>query len=257
MSENAGFTFNIRSGIPSLDGMFRAASAPSSDGQLETSASGVSLPGAGETTSICIAGPDGTGKSILAMHFASRYIADCHKYCSSTDLAQPLAFYVSSDLSHEKAACMWESFRLNTPNRRKVPFRHRQITDESAPAWLGSGAYEADFSLPLQRHTPDELANLAEYLRGPEPRPPQLAFVDLASYTAGDDWGFLERLLASMPKPALDSTPRHLLVVDAMEGMEMFAGEIDAFGQKTTRRGRVAKLMRLASPKCHLVLVIE
>jgi KaiC/GvpD/RAD55 family RecA-like ATPase len=244
--------FLIRSGIPSLDAMFRPANPPEAWDREE---GGIDAANPDATTSICIAGPDGTGKSVLAMHFSSRYVADCHQYCIAPGRKEPLAFYFSSDLAYTKAHSMWKNFRLDQPNTRLIPFRYPQLGGTPLPEWLGSGEFERDFPLELKLHLPENLDDLADYLRG-KAHDPQVAFIDLAAHTAGDDWGFIERLLAMMPTPK-EGEPRNLLVIDAMEGIETFAGDVDAFGQKSTRRGRVAKLMRLAAPKCHLVLLIE
>ena len=250
--------FLIRSGIPSLEEMFGPGNPTTSDPTWNRDERGIYVADTRSVTSICIAGPDGTGKSVLAMHFASRYIADCHHFISGSEgQPKPLAFYVSSDLSYAKADAMWKNFRLDSPNARQIPFRREHVSDERLPKWLGRRSkYDKSQMLQLTSHAPDDLDALAEHLRKSNDESRQVAFIDLASHTAGDDWGFVERLLAAMPVPPR-SAPRHLLVIDAMEGMETFAGDVDAFGHKTTRRGRVAKLMRLASTKCHLLLVIE
>ena len=83
-----------------------------------------------------------------------------------------------------------------------------------------------------------------------------IQFLDLATYTTGDDWGFLNRLVASLPCPDL-MQPRHLLIVDAVEGLEVLVGDTDAFGQVRDRRSRVAQLIRTAATKCHVVLLVE
>jgi len=254
--------FLIRSGIPALDGMFHPGRHEPGDPTWERDQFGIFLPGASRTTSICIAGPDGTGKSVLAMHFASRYLADCHQYCRSTRVREPLAFYVSSDLSHGKAEAMWTNFALGAPNTRRVPFKYPQWDKEKAPKWLGGRSYDTHHELRLASYVPEKLEELADYIYSSRMLQSQIAFIDLASHTAGDDWGLIERLLAVLPDGGLHrettaEVPRHLLLIDAMEGMETFGGDVDAFGQKTTRRGQVAKLMRLASTKCHLILIIE
>lgn len=253
--------FLIRSGILALDNMFYPGRCEPGDNTWEPHQNGIYLPGAGRTTSICIAGPDGTGKSVLAMHFASRYLADCHQYCRTKRINEPLAFYVSSDLSHAKAEAMWTNFNLGAPNLRRVPFKYPQWDHEEAPKWLGGDSYDRQHELMLKPYIPEQLDKLAGYMYPPKRLPSHVAFIDLASHTAGDDWGLIERLLAALPDlPERDDeeeAPRHLVVIDAMEGMEMFGGDVNAFGQKMTRRGQVAKVMRLASTKCHLVLIIE
>jgi len=248
--------FFLRSGIPSLDNMFRPSGTAAADPAQNRDQHGVLLPEKDGISTLCIAGPDGTGKSALAMHFASRYIADCQQVCrQNPKMEQPLAFYVSSDLSHATAELMWQNFGLDSPNMRRIPFLYPQMDVAPAASWLGGDMYDKDYWLPLKLHQPNELADLADYLGG-KTVSSQIAFVDLASHAAGDDWGFVERLLASMPDRTSGS-PRHLLVIDAMEGMETFAGDMDAFGQKVGRRGRIAKLIRLARQKCHLIIVSE
>src|SRR4051812_16028362 len=49
----------------------------------------------------------------------------------------------------------------------------------------------------------------------------------------------------------------HLLIVDAVEGLETLVGDIDSFGLERSRRSRVAQLLRSAEGRCHLLLVVE
>src|SRR5205823_5014063 len=51
--------------------------------------------------------------------------------------------------------------------------------------------------------------------------------------------------------------PRHLLVIDAVEGLETLVGETDIHGQYRSRRSRIAQLIREADRKCHVLFVIE
>src|SRR5882762_6148990 len=53
------------------------------------------------------------------------------------------------------------------------------------------------------------------------------------------------------------SQPRHLVVLDAVEGFETLVGDLNAFGERSSRRSRIAQAMRLAAEKCHLLLVVE
>src|SRR5688572_17458490 len=50
-----------------------------SDGQ--PSVNGTGRPALPITSSICLAGPDGTGKSVLSLHLASSYLTDCLLDC--------------------------------------------------------------------------------------------------------------------------------------------------------------------------------
>ena len=64
-----------------------------------------------EGSSICILGPDGTGKSILAMHLASQYL-----YSNLSN--SPRVLYFSTDLSYARAKATWDAFGLdNHPAR--------------------------------------------------------------------------------------------------------------------------------------------
>src|SRR5262245_52302648 len=58
------------------------------------------------TTSVCIIGPTGTGKSIFALHMASTYLADCileksRKPKSTIEI--PSVLYISTDLTYKMA----------------------------------------------------------------------------------------------------------------------------------------------------------
>lgn len=78
----------------------------------------------------------------------------------------------------------------------------------------------------------------------------------MASATAGDDWGFVVRILALLPEP-VKGAPKHLLIVDAVEGLEAMSGGIDTHGHERSRRSRIAQLLRTAGTKCHIALVLE
>src|SRR5205085_12479607 len=132
-------------------------------------------------------------------------------------------------------------------------------TDPFAPP--ASGPARKEEPIELFRIAPTALAKNFDLVEKEENRG-KVIFVDMASYTAGDDWGFLHKLLSLMPMPEsgdprTDDAPRHLVVVDAIEGFEALAGEVNAFGEKSTRRSRVAQLMRLSEEKCHTLLVVE
>src|SRR5258708_19135974 len=96
----------LRFGIPTLDeliGQFKVKSEDkdhiffgidfSPDDALDSNpaATGVKLDGARrpDSTSICVIGPDGTGKSVFGMHLASRYLADCISDCRKEKLPAP------------------------------------------------------------------------------------------------------------------------------------------------------------------------
>lgn len=231
-------------GIPSLDSLF---------GNREKA--GLQLPenidapdnSSGNSISLCISGPDGTGKSILGLHLASRYAAD--------HLAGPLAgqgevqskiLYVSTDLKYPMASNVWRNFALDRPGRRIIPFHNK--------------AEEEDLTIPLTPCSPlkeakDGSKPLSHHLTRTDNRP-EVYFVDLASTTVGDDWGFVNRILSAIEKPD-ENQPRHLVIIDSVEGFETLVGERDAFGLTRERRSRIAQIMRSAGDKCHILLIVE
>lgn len=202
-------------------------------------------------TSFCLIGPHGSGKSVLALHFASRYFADCLREKRN----EAKVFYVSTDLSHAMALNVWKSFALDVPESRVISPGECYKREEETGI--------RDEQIVLQRRTPEaegeDKQNLAAYLArcpGASGECQEITFVDLAAASAGDDWGFIHRLIAVLNQPP-SGTPRHLVVVDAVEGLETLVGEKDAFGEITSRRSRVAQMLRTAFNKCHLFLVVE
>ncbi len=84
----------------------------------------------------------------------------------------------------------------------------------------------------------------------------RIAFIDLESTTAGDDWGLINRLLATLERRPADHD-RHLLIIDAVEGLETLGGKRDVFGQERERRSRIAQILRTAKNKAHVVFIVE
>jgi KaiC/GvpD/RAD55 family RecA-like ATPase len=272
---------HLRFGIPSLDLLFGAhREAVAEDSTRQTvraeRGQGILVPGGKDqdsrrgSVSICISGPDGTGKSILGLHLASRYLADCYarerwvavrKFPRDKQIVLPRILYVSTDLKFKMAEKMWLNFGLDVPNQRSQPFVESQ-TPSGLPLYLNLRACapfggQGDVSEPLA----DCL------IAQPQPASPRLSlpanwaqadvlFIDLAAQTAGDDWGFVNRMLALL-EPLESHQPRHLLVLDSVEGFETMVGERDAFGEVQPRRSRIAQIMRSAADKCHTLFVVE
>ena len=245
----------LRFGIASLDELIAASSEhePAERRGLDVGDS---------SASICIIGPEGTGKSIFAMHLASRYAADCFDINGGFS---PRILYVSTDLKQERAQEIWGKFRLDKPDR-EIPFRPQEECNHGDPdsvclhsyAPLGRGGADHYLSAYLLRGEPDSGA-----AKLTDERKTEVGFVDLASNTTGDDWGFVNRLLAVLPDVSDNhshggrATRPHLMVIDAVEGFETFTGERDAFGLEFSRRSRIAQVMRSAGNKCHIVLIVE
>jgi len=205
------------------------------------------------TTTMCIIGVDGTGKSVYGLHLASRYRADCHMAGSAARV-----LYVSTDLTDGVAQRIWCNFALNRPNVRKVPF---DDTSKRAPDLKVSLAPRR---LLAPEDASDGLKSLSARLNDPVGgqgdsggcNRVEVDFVDLTSSTAGDDWGFVNRALALLRTPPAGE-PRHLLLVDSVDGMETLVGERDAFGEPSSRRSRIAQIIRSATRKCHVVFMVQ
>ncbi len=215
------------------------------------------------TSSICLAGPDGTGKSVLSLHLAAHYLADTLRECAKA--AKPTCkpvkvFYISTDLTYKIALKGWDRFALRTPFERIEPLVALQ---EGRQNGGGPG-----IEIALKQYfpsgdgsAPNSIVTYLEKCSGiGEPKggvlSAEVCFVDLASRTAGDDWGFVHRLLSNLEECG-ENEPRHLVVLDAVEGFETLVGDLNAFGEKSSRRARIAQAMRLAAGRCHLLLVVE
>lgn len=212
------------------------------------------------TSSICLAGPDGTGKSVLSLHLAAHYLADCLAECldTNTPLCKDLkVFYISTDLTYKMALKGWTHFALQYPFER-----HEPLIELKEGRKLRNGpriAIRLKQYLPISE--PASPPSIVKYLEGYSHAQgsdieAQVCFVDLASRTAGDDWGFVHRLISSLAEPE-SYEPRHLVILDAVEGFETLVGDLNAFGDESSRRSRIAQVMRLATGRCHLLLVVE
>ncbi|MBI1904095.1 MAG: hypothetical protein HYS13_23590, partial [Planctomycetia bacterium] len=195
------------------------------------------------TVSICIEGADGTGKSVMALHLAAAYACKAQR--------KHRVVYVGTDLSLSRAKVIWKNFALDYPSFRcKDPFTHAFLKDyQSADVPNGVGPIQLQPLNPIDALPPelvDEDADQAHFVW----------YVDLASSTAGDDWGFVNRLVASLLPPPANAQP-HLVIVDSVDGLESFAGRRDVHGHRRTRRARSAQLLRTAAGKSHLALLVE
>ena len=140
-------------------------------------------------------GPDGTGKSIFALHLASEYWRRTGGPNSGARI-----IYASSDLSHESAEKVWEAFWLDRPDSRhgRVPFEK---------GWRGPriplNAEEKEEArvenrLKLIRYLPTndptdgpDRDDFASFLVAPEVNNNRVAFLDLAQILqqrARQDW---------------------------------------------------------------------
>src|SRR5215207_6559819 len=99
-------------GIPSLDQLFSSHDMQRSSGASKS----LRLP-----TSVCMAGPSG-GKSVLGMHLATHYYADCAVLTPWEQGLRPTVIHVFTDPSAAQAKEIWKSFALHRPIDREAPF---------------------------------------------------------------------------------------------------------------------------------------
>ncbi len=200
-----------------------------------------------EQKSLCIVGTPGTAKSLLALHLAATY---------SWRHQDARVLYVSTDWSFEMAESCLADFSLNRyAHRQANPFlgmeppNYRYLCEKRQP--------RHNKDLQLIRLEPEEsnyADELSRYLDSPENK---IAFLDLRSQTSGDDWGHLLKLSTVVRTWKNSDTPSPtLVIVDAIEGLELLAGDSDQFGQPRNRRQRIAQLSRLMKD-LHWALVVE
>jgi KaiC/GvpD/RAD55 family RecA-like ATPase len=193
----------------------------------------------------------------------------------------PFVLYVSTDLLYRKAKQIWRAFKLNQPDTRKIP---HTFSSDNLP-YDSESLQPRKFTLretlppghkPLKNESEEypEPISIEDYLDDPtipgceskkglsdEERENLrnaggVAFLDLAAHTAGDDWAYVNRILSLLPERE-GNEPKHLMIIDAIEGLEVLTGERDAFGERRSRRSRIAQLVRSAAGKCHLAFVVE
>lgn len=258
-------------GIPSLDELFYGREDDSSSNAAMADKTTAAMESEKSSTSLCIIGPDGTGKSVLALHLAASYFADCDQQRQASAITTlPIVLFVSTDLKFSMAEKMWNNFALDIPHgRRATPFHIPSASKQSTAAF---DSLKLTSCLPLRKNelslVTDDSQSLSEYLAkslgtsktDKEPssgdeKMREVYFVDLASNTAGDDWGYINRVLSVLPKT--ENQPCHMMIIDSVEGFETLVGDKDAFGESHPRRSRIAQIMRSASDKCHIVFIVE
>lgn len=238
----------------------------------------------GEPFVACISGVDGVGKSILALHAASTYAATCGAAADA-----PRIIYASTDLNFDQAHRSWKHFGLDKPKERAnvlwkldahLSSSGTEIRDSGdtetgnsvASKHLKEGDSQLIWTSPLsieecakanrtQSTGESKIQSFSRtfgeerdtYSLGPQ----EVCFLDLARFSAGDDWGLINKavgLLTDLGRP----TSPHLLIVDAVEGLEAMVGERDAFGLRRSRRSRLAQLVRIARKvRCNVIFIIE
>lgn len=272
-------------GIPQLDELFGYHRLMADGDQLPPYAHCLTT-----RTSLSIVGPDGTGKSVFALHLAATYAAiasDLVKNCSrggnkwilemlrrrapkdSTPcVALPRIVYVSSDLQFDAASRVWQNFCLRYPWDRYVPFLSRE--DLTFRRNLYNLPRTRQTRVKLVHYVPHSSATELRRMAAASARPfptyltrrqsepvmfPSVAFLDLAGSTAGDDWLYVNRLLSMAERPA--GAPPNLMILDSVAGFEALVGERNSFGEEMSRRARIAQLVRTAGEDWHVVFAVE
>lgn len=205
----------------------------------------------------CIIGPDGVGKSIMSLAAASAYSA-------SQEQPDRRVIYASTDLNYVQAKSTWKHFALDEPYQRHQSL-HSTI-NKHTPSLQKSGhcdlqqcsvslKWVSPFSKPSER---DGLLPYGSIFSDPGDESTRCVhFLDLAEFSAGDDWGHLNRTLGLLADTSSQSGP-HLLVVDAVEGLEAMVGERDGFGLVRSRRSRLAQMVRISRKvNCSVLFVVE
>lgn len=245
MKTNINRNLPLRFGIDSLD-------------ELISKSADVANTEYKESWTAAVIGPDGCGKSILGLHLASTYWEDSNK----SGPGSPRVIYASTDLSYEQALRQWKNFGLDFPTFRKEAVdaaydnRSRELAADFTPE---SSQLQLIKIRPVFEPEGDNTTQFKQLL-GDSPKSSQsVYFFDLQADTAGDDWGFIIHLLGLLPNcRECKSNEKHLLIVDAVEGLEAFVGGMDSFGQKRDRRSRVAQIIRVATAiGVHVVFVVE
>jgi len=233
--------------------------------------------------SVCIIGPDGVGKSILAMHAASWYWL-----ATSSDQDQsvsPIIIYASTDFRYKQFKEAWEAFGLHQPGKRASSLHElvdynfsdykslddsklRQLQEELDSSSGGNVDFEVNVkpAVPfdevpdwLKKSQPREWSSVEKILSPSEEKGTSpVWFLDIADFSGGDDWLMINRLCGMLSTvPANDYVP-HLFILDAVEGIEAMTGEVDPYGSRHNRRSRVAQFMRTAaSANVSTVLIVE
>ncbi|AIE86405.1 RAD55 family ATPase [Fimbriimonas ginsengisoli] len=208
------------------------------------------------TLTISLAGAAGTGKSILALHFAAAFLVE-----------NPGAFvmYISTDLSHGVAKRQMESFGLGKPGelweffeRPKNSINLRTVVDLPKVEWgaLGDGTFLRSVISPesiIQSSLSTTTVN-----KTAEPDISSVHFVDFQEGASGDDWLYLEEFLSKLLPLMEKIFPQRkvLLVIDAIEGLDTpGSGELPI--SRHGRRQRLARLMETTTRNANIVFTLE
>lgn len=224
--------------IPELDRLFRISGGETVDPKYYIQ-QGIHVKEEAQCQ-IALSGPAGTGKSLLALHFAAGFAA-LHE--------RALVIYVSTDMSFHLAQQNWNNFRLGAPNE---VIQDRLF--QSVPGWY---SYPYVFGL---KHTEigfsqlDWQEGIHSFKSGDSKT---VHFIDFQKSATGDDWHHLKKLLLQDISLATHTFDKILLVIDAVEGLDAPENSLHQDALRHSRRQRLAKLLEEASGLCSVVYTLE
>jgi KaiC/GvpD/RAD55 family RecA-like ATPase len=203
-------------GIPEIDELLGRYPDEQSSGMSATE---------DETLSACIVGADGTGKSVLALHLASRYAS---RYTGPV-------VYFSEDLGFKRAVRVFDSFALRWP---KLRCAHLDISDDAIK-------HDYIHITPVDPDREPADNDKAEDLR-------RVQFIDLHPKKTGNDWTRILKFVAGLEQ---DSKEVGCVIIDNVDALQLVNAGVDEFGEERTRWSRLGQLINLAKKRCHLILV--
>ena len=103
--------------------------------------------------------------------------------------------------------------------------------DEPEVDWLSEQTIE---SATICRQTP--------YLSNK----PTVYFLDLSDTDVGDEWLFLEKVIAQLPPTPVRP---HFVILDSVAGLETISGHVDALGQPVGAEQRINRLVKAAAKR--------
>jgi len=176
----------LRFGIPSLDELLELRTEEESDIRSRANTKANKPRGRAKSKetektveSYAIVGADGSGKSVLALHLASRYHADCWALTKRAgEPRTPRILYVSSDLKSESANLVWKNFGLDKPNTRHVPFE--RISDMMKRYWIDPDPTNDTLDLRELRPSTERPSAKPTNTKPPNEKPPDsTSLIDL------------------------------------------------------------------------------
>jgi hypothetical protein len=243
----------LRFGIPSLDALFGTSS-------ISQHADGILISHSNEQTKVSVVGPAGSGKSLVALHAASRYTADLYRGLYPAQTAErpriPKVIYLSTDLTYVKADQVWSAFRLDLPNLREIPF-YVSAGSEEQP-W-GVPAHLVPLHVNLRPLDPFDQTDIARFFLGSSSADgsteAEVGFVDFINHPVGDAWAFTNRLISALEETG--SVHQHLVIIDNIDGFEVVMGDVNEFGEQSSVRARITRAIQAAASRAHIVFVAE